>query len=48
MTGRYGDMNMMIKQYDEDLERITSHFVSVLEEQGVTASVIRSLMGASA
>lgn len=41
-------MNVLIRQYDEDLERITSHFVSVLEEQGVTASVIRSIIGSSA
>lgn len=37
----------MTKHYLEDVERITSHFISVLESQGITSSdlytVINSL-----
>lgn len=40
-------MEEVTKHYLEDVERITSHFISVLESQGITSSdlytVINSL-----
>lgn len=44
LMNRYADMNEVTKHYFEDVERITSHFISVLEKQGISSSDLYSVI----